>query len=79
MAETIWIGDRLPRRAHRAQALRERLAGHVVHDEQQLARLRHDVERGHDVGVADARGQAGLVDEHRDEVGIERELRRAGA
>ena len=41
--------------------------------------LGHDVERGHDVRVADARGEARLVEEHRDELGIAREVRRAGA
>ena len=35
----------------------------------------HDVERRHDVGVADARGEARLVEEHRDELGVLRELR----
>ena len=35
--------------------------------------LGDDVERRHDVGVADARGEARLVEEHRDEVGVLRE------
>ena len=53
----------------------ERLAVHVLHDEEELAVRRDDVERRDDVRVADARGEARLVEEHRDELGILRELR----
>ena len=47
----------------------------VLHDEEELALGRDDVERRHDVRVADARGEPRLVEEHRDELGILRELR----
>ncbi len=53
----------------------ERLALHVLHHEEELPLRRHDVERRDDVGVADARGEARLVEEHRDELGILRVLR----
>ena len=42
----------------------------VLHDEEELARRRHDVERRDDVRVPDARGEPRLVEEHRDELGI---------
>ena len=54
---------------------RERLALHVLHDEEELAVGLHDVERRHHVRVADARGEARLVEEHRDELGVLGELR----
>ena len=54
---------------------RERLSGDVLHDEEQLAVVRDDVERRDDVGVPDARREPGLLEEHRDEVGILREVR----
>ena len=47
----------------------------VVHDEKDLLLLRHHIERGHDVGVADACGHPRLVEKHGDEVGVLRELR----
>jgi hypothetical protein len=48
----------------------ERLALYVIHDQRQLAVLRKDIEDRHHVGVADARDQTRLVDEHRREVGV---------
>ena len=48
---------------------------HVLHDEEELAVGGDDVERRHDVRVPDARGEARLVEEHRDELGILGELR----
>ena len=54
---------------------RERLARHVLHDEEELAVRRDDVERRDDVRMPDARREARLVEEHRDELGILRELR----
>ena len=68
-------GHQLARVQHRAQDADERLALHVVHDEQQLAAVCHDVHDGHHVWAADARGEASLVEEHRHELGIGRELR----
>ena len=62
----------LLRRLHQ---LGERLAGDVLHDDEDLALGRDDVERGHDVRVTDAPAEARLVEEHRDELGILRELR----
>jgi hypothetical protein len=58
-----------------ADELRERFALHVVHDDEELALHRHDVERLHDVGVPKARREARFVEEHRDELGVLRELR----
>ena len=68
-------GQRLVALAERAREPGDRLAGHVLHDEEQLAARRDDVERRDDVGMADARGEASLVEEHRDELGVRRELR----
>ena len=61
--------------ARRAKQLRERLAVDVLHDEEELAVGRDDVDRRDDVRVLDARGEARLVEEHRDELGILGELR----
>ncbi len=55
--------------------LRQRFAVHVLHDQQQLAFERHDVEHGHHVGVTDACRETRLVDEHGDELGVPREVR----
>jgi hypothetical protein len=54
---------------------RERLAGHVVHDEQDLVVRGDDVERLDDVRVPDAGRELRLVEEHRDEVRVAREVR----
>ncbi len=67
--------NRSRRRPLEAEEARERLALHVVHDQEQLAAERDDVEGRDGVRVADARGQPGLVEEHRDELGIARVLR----
>jgi len=53
----------------RAEQARQRLAFDVVHHEKQLVVLRDDVYDRHDVRVSDARGDAGLVEEHRHELG----------
>ena len=42
----------------------EGLARDVLHDDPEPLRAPHGVERGHDVGVLDARRQLGLVEEH---------------
>jgi hypothetical protein len=60
--------------ANGSQELREGLALHVLEDEEDLVVVRHDVERRNDVGVPDARGEASLVEEHRQELGILRVL-----
>ena len=62
----------IPRAPYEA---RERLAAHVLHDEEKLVLLHHDVERRDDVRVLDARREPRLVQEHRREFGIMRELR----
>ncbi len=46
----------------------ERLAAHVLHDQEELLVLHHDVERRDDIRMLDARGEARLVEEHRREV-----------
>ena len=68
-------GDRLVRDLRHLHELAERNAVHVFLHEDQLVAGDDDVEYGHDVRVMDARGDAGLVVEHRDEVGIVGELR----
>ena len=70
IAATMRGGNALPLLARRANEARERLALDVVHDEEELALVGDDVERRHDVRVLDARGEARLVEEHRDELGI---------
>ena len=47
----------------------------VLHDQEQLRLIDHHVEGRHHVGVADARHQPRLLDEHRLELGIGREVR----
>ena len=54
---------------------RERLAADVLHDEQELVVVHDDVEGRDDVRVLDARGEPRLVEEHRGEVRVVRELR----
>ncbi len=53
---------------------RERLAVDVVHDDEDLARVRDDVEGRDDVRMADARSEARLVEEHRGELRVHREV-----
>ena len=59
--------------ARQPEKARERLAVDVLHHEAQTALFRVDVEDADDVRVADAAGEARLVDEHRDEVRIPRQ------
>ena len=61
--------------ARRQEEAGERLPAHVLHDEQDLVVAHDHVERGHDVRVPDARGEPGLVEEHRDELRVLREVR----
>ena len=49
--------------------------GKILHHDGELALLGHDVERGDDVRTPDARSQARLVEEHRRELRVLRELR----
>ena len=58
----------------RSPDLRQRIAEHVLHDEEELAILGNHVQRRHHVGVPDARRQPGFVEEHRDELRVLREL-----
>jgi hypothetical protein len=53
---------------------REGLSFDVFHDEEDFGVLGDDVESRYDVGVPHARSEARLVEEHREEVGVEREL-----
>src|SRR5262245_5178917 len=52
-----------------------RIPEDVLHDEQDLALVRDDVERRNDVRMMDARGNARLIEEHRDEIRVLREMR----
>ena len=67
--------DRRARRPHVLEDAGERLAMDVLHHQEQLVLVADDVDRRHDVGVADARGEAGLVDQHGDELRIARQVR----
>jgi hypothetical protein len=60
---------------HRTHQARQRLALDVVHDEKELTLRGDDVEGGYDVWMADARRKPRLIQEHRYELGIFRELR----
>ena len=51
-----------------------RVALHVLHDEVVPGVGRPDLEDGDDVRVVDARGEAGLVEEHLDELGVPRQV-----
>jgi len=57
------------------QETREGLALHVLHDEEQLALRSDHVQRRHHVRVPDARRESRLVQKHRDELRVLRELR----
>ena len=46
----------------------------VLHDEVVAGVGRSDLEDGDDVGVVDPRGEASLVEEHLDELGVPREV-----
>src|SRR5262249_11295995 len=52
----------------------QRLAMHVVHHEEELALLAKHVVCGDHTRVLDPRGQPRLVEEHRDELGVRREI-----
>jgi len=54
---------------------RDRLAVDVFHDEQHLVSVDDHVERGHDVWMMNPGREAGLVDEHRDELPVVDEVR----
>jgi hypothetical protein len=61
--------------ACRADETRQGLARHVIHHEKELAVRRDDVERRDHVRMANASRKAGLVQEHRHELGIGAKLR----
>ncbi len=63
-------GENDPLLARHPGEPQQRLAVDVLHDEEKLAALRDDVDGLDDVRVADARDDARLVQEHRDEVRI---------
>ena len=50
--------------------MRDGVALDVLHDDEQLVFLGDDVERGHDVRMADRRSEPSLVEQHGDEIGI---------
>ena len=55
--------------------VREGVALHVLHDDVVPLLARPDLEDGDDVRVVDPRGEARLVEEHLDELGVAREVR----
>ncbi len=61
--------------ARRAKQARERLAFDVLHHEEELADVGDDVEGADHVRVPNSRREPRLVEEHRDELGVRRELR----
>jgi len=67
--------DALARLAGLPDQPRERLAGDVLHDEEELAVVRDDVEGGDHVRVADTGREARLLQEHRHEIRVLREVR----
>ena len=75
MVAAMGSGHHFLGRPHRAQEARQRLAGHVLHHHEELALGGHDVERRDHVGVADARREPRLVEEHGDELGVLRQGR----
>ena len=74
-ADHVARRDVLAALARFANEPRERLACDVLHDEEQLAVVGDDVERGDDVRVPDARREPRLLEEHRDELGVLGEVR----
>ena len=62
-------------RPQRAREAAQRLALDVLHHQEELALRGHDIQRWDDVRMADARGEARLVEKHCDELGVSRELR----
>ncbi len=68
-------GDLLAAALGRAPQPLQRLAPHVLHDEEHLPRLGNHIQGGDHVGVLDPRGQPCLVQKHRDEFGIFRDVR----
>jgi hypothetical protein len=66
--------DRLTELAALSHEPRERLAGDVFHDVEELARDRNDLVGGHHVRVPHARGEATLGEEHAYERGIFRQI-----
>ena len=50
--------------------MRDGVALDVLHDDEELVFFCDDVERRHDVRMTDHRGEARLVEEHRDELGV---------
>jgi hypothetical protein len=67
--------QRPPRAPERAQHRLERRPLDVFHDQEEPLFVLLDVEGGDHVGVTDARREAGLVEEHVDEVGLGGEVR----
>ena len=67
--------DRSSFEALGAREERERSPGHVLHDEQHLVAVQHDVVDRHDVRVRHARRDACLVEEGVNNLTIEREAR----
>ena len=67
--------QRPPHAPERAQQGLERRPLDVLHDQEEALFVLLDVEGGDDVGVPDARREAGLVEEHVDEIGLGRQVR----
>ena len=73
MRDATAEGDSLPARAGAREEAGERHAVDVLHDEQELALLLHDIEGLHDVGMPDERRDPRLVHEHAHDVRIARQ------
>ncbi len=69
-----WTGTRWPLWTARARRRREGVALHVLHDDVVALLARADLEDGDDVRVVDPRGEARLLEEHLDELGLAREV-----
>jgi hypothetical protein len=68
-------GHALAALARQTRERGQRLALHILHHDEQLALARHHVQRGHHVGVPDARREPRLVQEHGHELRVGSELR----
>ena len=58
-----------------SQQRSERLPLHVLHHQEQLVAVCHDIVCRYHVGMSDASGESRLIEKHGDELRIERELR----
>lgn len=69
------LRNRAPRAGCQRADVRERLPGHVLHDQEEVALRGDDVDHRDDVRMVDPGDDPRLVDHHRDEVRVLRVLR----